>query len=140
MAEREIETIALIEQQMFSDPWSERAIIETFARKQSLILTAGEGPVIMGYLIFYYALDEGEIARIAVLKKYQNQGVGSHLIGELEKLCRQKGVDKLFLEVRESNRTAVNFYRKLGFENNGIRRKYYAEPAEDAVLMSREIN
>lgn len=140
MKDSEIDQAAFIEKQNFTDPWSQNGIAETLSQKQSVILVAVQEEMVLGYLIAYHVLDEGEIARIAVLKKYQNQGVGGRLLAELEILCRQKGISKLMLDVRSGNKTAEHFYRKHGFAVDGCRRSYYTEPIEDAVLMSREIN
>lgn len=140
MEEVDSASVAVIEEQNFSDPWSRKGILETSAQKQAMILVAEERKEITGYLILYYALNEGEIARIAVLKKYQNQGVGSHLVWKLENICREKGITKVMLDVRAGNKNAERFYRKHGFITDGRRRHYYVDPTEDAVLMSREIN
>lgn len=139
MKESEIAAIAGIEIRMFSVSWSEETIRDFWNKMPSTFLVAVEKEQIIGFLIFFYVLNEGEIIRFAVEKKYQKQGVGSLLIAELEKICREKEITRLMLEVRISNLTAVNFYRKHGFETDSIRKDYYGTPSEDAVLMSCEI-
>ena len=66
--------------------------------------------LVPGYLILYYVLEEGEIARIAVAPEYRRQGVGARMLLELENLCEDNGISKLLLEVRESNTSAYSFY------------------------------
>ncbi|MGL6199863.1 MAG: ribosomal protein S18-alanine N-acetyltransferase [Lachnospiraceae bacterium] len=139
MNEAEIAAIADIEKRMFSASWSEETIRDSWNKMPSTFLVAVDKERIIGFLIFFYVLDEGEIIRIVVEKKYQRKGVGSLLFAELEKICREKEIIKLMLEVRKSNFPAVKFYRKHGFETDGIRKDYYGTPSEDAVLMSREI-
>lgn len=139
MKESEITAIAGIERRMFSASWSEETIRDSWNKMPSTFLVAVEKEQIIGFLIFFYVLNEGEIIRIAVEKEYQKQGVGSLLIAELERICRQKEITKLMLEVRKNNVSALNFYRKHGFETDGIRKDYYGTPSEDAVLMSCEI-
>jgi len=140
MEEMDSSCITRLEQEIFSDAWSEQGVLETRQQKHSLILVACEEKEIVGYIIFYYVIDEGEIARIAVAQKKRKQGVGSQLICGLEKACREKGISRILLDVRAGNQNAVQFYRTHGFETDGIRRNFYQNPGEDALLMSREID
>ena len=135
----DIENIAALEAEVFTDAWSGRALEETYAQTQTLNLVAYEDGRLIGYLILYYVLEEGEIARIAVAPGSRRQGVGGRLLLELEDLCLDNGITRLMLEVRESNLTAISFYEEYGFEQDGVRRNFYADPREDGVLMSRRI-
>lgn len=135
--ETDLEALAGLESELFSDAWSERGLRETFEQKQTLMLAAFEDRKMIGYLIAYYVLEEGEIARIAVIPENRRQGVGARLLLELESLCEDNGITKLLLEVRESNLGAMDFYTEYGFIEDGIRRNFYENPREDAVLMSR---
>ena len=65
--------------------------------------------------------------------------MGARLLLELEDLCELGGISRLLLDVRESNAPAIAFYKDYGFAEDGIRRRFYADPEEDAVLMSREL-
>ena len=87
----------------------------------------------------YFVLEEGEIARIAVIPECRRQGVGARMLLELEDLCEDNGITKLLLDVRESNETAISFYTSYGFVQDGVRRNFYSDPQEDGILMSREI-
>lgn len=139
MREADIPKVEALEKEIFPDPWSETAIKETYEQKQTLLLVAYEDKELIGYLILYYVLEDGEIARIAVAPDKQRQGVGGRLLLELEDVCEDNGITRLLLDVRESNEQAISFYRGYGFEEDGIRRNFYKNPAEDAVLMSRQI-
>lgn len=139
MKESDIPEVARLEKEIFPDPWSEGAISETFEQEQTLLLVAYEARKLIGYLILYFVLEEGEIARIAVIPECRRQGVGARMLLELEDLCEDNGITKLLLDVRESNETAISFYTSYGFVQDGVRRNFYSDPQEDGILMSREI-
>ncbi len=100
---------------------------------------AWSGRELIGYAILYTVLDEGEIARIAVASSYRRQGVAGLLFGQVLKICGDRGIVRLMLEVRESNVSAVSFYEKCGFTMDGVRKGYYSNPREDAILMSLHV-
>lgn len=139
MRVEDVAEVAALEKEIFSDGWSENAIKETLEQKQTILLVAFEGKKLIGYVFLYFVLEEGEIARIAVSPDYRRKGVGERMLLELEKLCEDKGIHKFLLDVRESNTGAYAFYEDYGFVKDGIRRNFYANPTEDAILMSRSI-
>lgn len=139
MREEDIIQVAELEKMIFTDAWSENAIAETLAQEKTLLLTAFDDKKLIGYLILYYVLEEGEIARIAVAPEYRRQGVGARMLLELENLCEDNGISKLLLEVRESNTSAYSFYEDYGFIQDGVRKNFYTNPVEDGILMSRHI-
>ena len=115
MRREDVADVAELERKIFTDAWSEQAILETLDQKQTMILLAYEDKKLIGYLILYYVLEDGEIA------------------------CEDNGVSKLLLDVRESNICARRFYEKHGFVQDGLRKDYYSEPVEDGILMSCEL-
>ena len=131
--------VAEMEQQIFSDPWSEKSVMETVQQKQSVCFAAEKAGHILGYLLVYHAADEAEIARIAVQKEARRQGAAGKLMQALENYCEEHKMEKLLLDVRESNEAARSFYTKNGFVEDGIRQGFYTNPSEDAVLMSRQL-
>lgn len=131
--------VAEMEQQIFSDPWSEKSVMETVQQKQSVCFAAEKAGHILGYLLVYHAADEAEIARIAVQKEARRQGAAGKLMQALEHYCEEHKMKKLLLDVRESNEAARSFYTKNGFVEDGIRQGFYTNPSEDAVLMSRQL-
>lgn len=130
--------LAKLEQIVFSDAWSETALVETLRQDRAYIFLAEEKNEVVGWLTFYSVLDEGEIARIAVIPSKRNAGVAGQLLEHLQKHCVESGIGTIFLEVRASNLPARTCYRKHGFLEDGIRKQYYSNPEEDAVLMHRE--
>lgn len=135
----DVADVAELERKIFSDAWSERAILETLDQKQTMLLAAYEDKKMIGYVILYYVLEDGEIARIAVADGYRRQGVATLMLREMVILCRDIGVSKILLDVRESNAAAYAFYERRGFVRDGIRKNFYSDPVENAILMSLEI-
>lgn len=136
IGENDIEAIASLESEIFSDTWSEKSIKETYENRNACILGAYKEGVLAGYVIFYYVLDEGEIARIAVSPQYRRQGVADQIFAGLLDFCAEKSIERILLDVRISNEPAIAFYRKSGFAEDGIRKNFYENPKEDALLMS----
>ena len=139
MIESDVEEIVSMESAIFSDAWTARSIEETYNQSQAFIVTAELNNKLAGYCIVYFVLDEGEIARIAVDKSLRRQGVGRKLLEQVEIICKEKGITRLMLDVRESNENARAFYKSLGFEEDGVRKNFYEMPKEDAVLMSKAL-
>ena len=139
ISENDIEAVASLEEVIFPDPWSVKSIGETYENSNALILGAYQEEVLIGYVIFYYVLDEGEIARIAVSSSHRRKGVAEQIFVNLLEFCVQKNVEKILLDVRVSNETAIAFYRKSGFAEDGIRKNFYDHPKEHALLMSRDV-
>lgn len=131
--------IAALESIIFPDPWTENGIRETVRSGRAAVTGAWSGRELIGYAILYTVLDEGEIARIAVASSYRRQGVAGLLFGQVLKICGDRGIVRLMLEVKESNVSAVSFYEKCGFTMDGVRKGYYSNPREDAILMSLHV-
>ena len=136
ISENDVEAIAALEKEIFSDAWSAKSIKETYEQKHALILGAYKGMNLIGYVIFYYVLDEGEIARIAVDSKDRRLGAASQLLCGLLGFCEEKSIARILLDGRKSNHAAIAFYKKTGFTEDGTRKYFYENPKEDALLMS----
>lgn len=128
--------VAEMEHQLFPDAWSEKSILETLEQPNTICLMAEKAGRAAGYLLVYTAADEAEIARIAVAKELQRQGVARTLLNELETICKSRGIRKILLDVRAGNAAARALYTKAGFAEDGIRQRFYEDPMEDAILMS----
>ena len=151
-----ISEIAALESDIFPDPWSEKSIRDTLENPQARIWaiisrqappcscasTAPEHagkPPLLGYVIFYYVLDEGEIARIATSPQHRRQGVAVRLLEKMRAFSYEQNITRWLLDVRISNETAIHFYKAAGFAEDGVRKNFYANPPEDAILMSCEV-
>ena len=139
MTEQDVAGVAELEKKVFSDAWTSTGIYETFCQNQAFVAVAECDGEITGYCIIYYVMDEGEIARIAVDEKVRRQGVGRGLLDFICECCKIKKVYRLLLDVRESNESARRFYEQYGFAVDGVRKNFYDQPKENAVLMSKNI-
>lgn len=137
---QETESAAALEKSVFSDAWSSQAITDTLNQNQAVIFAAWNKEELIGYIILYYVLDECEIVRIAVTPSYRCQGAAKALLLTAEKFCLENEIQKIFLDVRESNTPARTLYQKHGFQIDGIRKNFYTNPSENAILMSHRLN
>ena len=136
-AEKHIDEIVEIEKAEFSLPWSKKSFLSELEDENVIFLAAEDGEQTIGFGILHYYNDEGEIYNIAVSSAYRRQGIGDKLLSELLKMAGNLGVNTIFLDVRESNLPARNLYKKYGFYDINIRKGYYDQPKEDAVIMIR---
>lgn len=139
ISENDIEAVASMEAAVFPDPWSAKSIKDTYEQTTACILGAYQEGTLIGYVIFYYVLDEGEIARIAVSPSHRRQGVADQIFAGLLGFCAEKEIERILLDVRISNEPAIAFYRKSGFADDGIRKNFYDNPKEHALLMSASV-
>ena len=132
----DIAALARLEEESFSDPWSEDGFRELLAAPGSLMLVAVDlRDQLIGYLAARRVLDESEILNLAVAVPWQRHGVGRALLqGALDEL-RARGVRQVFLEVRESNLAAQRLYGGLGFAPIGHRPNYYRSPRENGLVL-----
>lgn len=134
-----ISQIAALESEIFPDPWSEKSIEETLENPQARIWAIISSQALLGYVIFYYVLDEGEIARIATSPEHRRQGLAARLLEKMRAFSHEQNITRWLLDVRKSNEPAIHFYEAAGFVRDGVRKNFYANPAEDAILMSCEV-
>lgn len=136
MTEVDIPKVVGIERSIFSIPWSEKSFEDSIRLEHTIYLVAVEpNQGIVGYCGMYRVFNEGEITNVAVDEPYRRLGVATALLNELMAEGKNLGIDTFFLEVRESNLRARQLYRKLGFENVGVRKNFYEKPLENAVIM-----
>lgn len=133
------EQVAAIEAASFSMPWSLSAFTDTVEKENFRYFVAEEGGEILGYCGFLFVLDEAEIPNVCVKSSARKQGVGKQMMTELINEAAKIGIATLFLEVRESNTAARTLYKSLGFTEDGIRKNFYEQPVEHAVLMSKAL-
>jgi len=134
--EEHIESIYKIEKESFSDPWKFEMFSGLSENNIAVCFTAFDNDEIVGFLISYHIASEIEILNIAVKQSKRRQNIAVKLFGAVFDYAKNNDIDEFFLEVRMSNTGAIGLYKKLGFEINGIRKNYYKNPTEDAILMS----
>ena len=124
-----------IEKDNFSLPWSEKSFLESMERNDTLFLVALNGEEVAGYLGCYCVAGEGEITNVAVKSSYRRQGIGGKLLETLYEEAKALHTQEFFLEVRESNEAAIGLYSRQGFVKEGVRKNFYEQPVENAVIM-----
>lgn len=132
----DIEAVCLIEQEAFTTPWSYQAFVNELTQNHFASYTVMElGGEMIGYAGLWAIMDEGHITNIAVKQGFRGQKLGERLLIELMRQAADKGLARMTLEVRVSNRVAQGLYEKLGFRAAGLRRRYYSDNGEDALIM-----
>ncbi|WP_407313263.1 ribosomal protein S18-alanine N-acetyltransferase [Desulfosporosinus sp. SB140] len=136
----DLEAIMGIEHASFSTPWSLQAFIaelkdNEYAQYRCLEL---DGHVI-GYMGLWFILDEGHITNIAISPGYRGQRWGEFLMRSVMQEMVEQGMERMTLEVRVSNSPAQDLYKRMGFAVAGVRKGYYADSGEDALIMWAEL-
>ena len=144
-SEADIPDVVRIEQASFADPWSADSFVTSIGSERMRFLVADEvardtgGPIMAGYVIALVMATDAEIADIAVAPKARERGVGGLLLDVMMLDLRKMGVESLYLEVRESNASARALYESRSFIQVGRRKGYYRLPAEDALILRRDL-
>jgi len=138
MSDCHVSQIADLEKLCFSAPWSQQSIALELNNELSLWLVAVDGDRVAGYVGSQSVQGESDMMNVAVHPDYRRRGIAELLIRELIRILAQKGNHCLTLEVRVSNGPATALYEKMGFEQVGLRRNYYRNPREDALILRKE--
>ena len=134
MTIEDIQAVAEIEKKCFSLPWSEKSFEDSISREDTIFLVCEEGSI-TGYIGMYISFDEASITNVAVSPEFRKKGYGEQLVAEAKLAAKESNAESIFLEVRVSNEPAISLYKKMGFEELGIRKKFYEHPVEDAIIM-----
>nr|WP_204618072.1 ribosomal protein S18-alanine N-acetyltransferase [Desulforadius tongensis] len=125
-----------IEKESFPTPWSYQAFVyEIMHNDFGHYIVALKGDRVVGYGGIWVVLDEAHITNIAVHPDYRHQKIGRRLMRQLMNKALELGADKMTLEVRPSNIYARRLYTRLGFKEQGLRKNYYSDTNEDAIIM-----
>ncbi|WP_027410629.1 ribosomal protein S18-alanine N-acetyltransferase [Anoxybacteroides tepidamans] len=132
----DIDGVLEIEKASFTLPWSREAFYNELVHNQyaKYIVMEHDGRII-GYCGMWVVIDEAHITNVAVLPEYRGKKLGEALMRTMMETAKQLGAVTMTLEVRVSNHVAQSLYRKLGFLNGGIRKQYYPDNQEDALVM-----
>jgi ribosomal-protein-alanine N-acetyltransferase len=133
---KDIEKLVEIESRSFHAPWPEEAFYNDIVNNRfaSYVFIMCDGAE-AGYCGVWIILDEAHITNIAVLPEYRGRKLGERLLVKMMGLAKEAGAKTMTLEVRVSNETAKSLYKKLGFQEGGIRKNYYSDNQEDAIVM-----
>ena len=129
-----IEQIFNLEKEIFINSAFNKSYMETLIKADnSFIYTYIIDDKVCGYLMVLDSIDVYEILAIATIEEYRNKGIAQELLDKIK-------TKDIFLEVRESNQVAINFYKKNKFKEISVRKNYYSEPNENAIIMKLEVN
>ena len=138
MNESHVAQVAALEKICFSDPWSENSVASELKNPLSCWLVAEEDGEVAGYVGSQTVMDESDMMNVAVHPDYRRKGVAEKLVMELVEALKKRDSRCLTLEVRASNEPARALYEKLGFVQVGLRKNYYRNPREDALILRKE--
>lgn len=135
MRPEDLPEVCVIEKDNFSLPWSEDSFLESLEKDYTVFLVALIEEEIAGYVGCYCVAGTGEITNVAVKASHRRKGIGGMLLEKLYEEGSALDTSEYFLEVRESNETAIALYSRQGFVKEGIRKNFYEQPVENAVIM-----
>lgn len=136
MTKKHINQVLEIEEMSFSIPWSKKSLKDEITTNKFATYIVGlVDDKIVGYAGMWHVINEGHITNIAVHPDYRRKGYATEIIHKLEEIAQLKEMIGLTLEVRVGNKEALKLYDKLGFKMEGIRKEYYSDTKEDALVM-----
>ena len=139
MTALDVDGVMTVEHDSFPTPWSRSSFEEELAgNRLARYIVATENGVVVGYAGTWLVINEAHVTNVAVSSQRRQNGIGRLLMESLMELARENGMESMTLEVRVSNEAARNLYRQLGFVEAGIRKNYYSETKEDALILWRE--
>ena len=130
-----LDAVVAIETALFKDPWSRTMFFSDLGTDYGYSIIAADSGMTAGYLNAWIVRDECTINRIACAPDRQRRGIASMMLDRLIHAAVQRSVKNFLLEVRSGNMAAQCFYKKAGFTETGIRKSYYTDTHEDALLM-----
>ena len=137
MTKADVKAVYAIETATFSVPWPETSFHHELEENPAAryLVAVDEDDTVIAYAGAWMIFEEGHITNIAVREAFRGRGVGRVLTKALIQYAANLGVQYMTLEVRKSNMVAQNMYKQLGFEKLSVRKRYYPDNQEDAILM-----
>lgn len=130
--------VAELEAECFSHPWARKDIEESFNNPAyHFFVCRDDSGETIGYICYYQVRDEAFVNNFCVSAKSRRQGAGRLLLQRAEESAKGDGASFLSLEVRSKNEPAINLYESEGFSVEGVRRRYYSDPDDDAYIMTK---
>ncbi|MDD2586584.1 MAG: ribosomal protein S18-alanine N-acetyltransferase [Syntrophomonadaceae bacterium] len=137
MTVQDIDQIMDIEKEVFTLPWSRESYLGELKNKFATYLICDSEGEVAGYAGIWVVFEDAHITNIAVAQRFQGMGMGNTLMQEVEKVARDKKARRILLEVRPSNERAINMYTNLGYVATSLRKGYYPDNCEDAIIMTK---
>lgn len=139
MTSKNIDGVFEVEKNCFEHHWSKDAFAKELKNDVARYLVAKLDGKVVGYVGIWFVMDEGHITNVAVHSDYRGKKIGDELVKSLVNLCKENNIVSMTLEVRVSNVVAQNLYKKYGFKLSGIRKEYYSDNKEDAMIMWNDV-
>ncbi len=138
MTAEDISALCCMDKDVFTDPWSEGFFLDELGKDYSYCCVLENDGELCGYAVIWCIYETAELVRIAIDKKYHRNGFGGIVMQDVLQTAVSRGCERMMLEVRKSNAAAQALYKRFGFDEIAIRKRYYGG-TEDAVIMEREI-
>jgi ribosomal-protein-alanine N-acetyltransferase len=139
MTEQDLPEVVAIEKAIFSDPWSLNAFKSDLNNEMAWPIAATHEGIVIAYSCLYIVANEMQIGNFAVAPEYRKRGIGRLLMNQVMSLANERKCEVIFLEVRESNKSAQALYGSFNFKPVGRRTGYYRSPVENAIIMIKEL-
>lgn len=139
MRSSDVAEVVYIENRSFRVPWSESTFKSLLRQPHASLFVAEAAGEVVGYAAVWFVADEAELGDLAVHPDHRRRGIGALLLGRALEEARGRAIRVLYLEVRAGNEDARRLYERSGFEVVTVRRGYYSQPVEDALVMRRLI-
>jgi len=139
MRRHDLDDVEVIERLSFTAPWSRRSFAGLLGRADADLWVGTVDGSLVGYAVVWYMLGEAELGNLAVSPEWRGRGIGGRLLEFAVEKARERGTRRIYLEVRMSNEVARSLYEARGFQQIGVRKRYYRSPVEDARVMGLEL-
>lgn len=131
----ELDGVMVVEHDSFTVPWSRKMFEDELKNQNAHYFVLKTVDHVIGYGGYWRILDEGHITNVAVHSDYRGRGYGKRILAAMIEHAQSLEIHAMTLEVRVSNHPAISLYKSFGFESAGIRKGYYADTHEDAMIM-----
>ena len=139
MTAQHVAQVAALEKMCFADPWSENSVAAELEHDYSVWIVALEEKEVVGYVGAQVSFEEADMMNVAVHPDHRRKGIAEAVIQELIAQLKQRQCEGLSLEVRASNTPAITLYEKMEFIQVGLRKNYYRNPKEDALILRKPL-
>ena len=135
LTEEYVDQVCVLEEEAFSMPWHKESFLEMIANENACYLVALVGEEVVASCGLRHIVGEGEITNVVTKNTMRGKGVGRQILLRLLEEGSKMGAEAFTLEVRVSNAPAIHLYESLGFVSEGVRKNFYEDPTEDALIM-----
>ena len=135
LTEEYVDQVCVLEEEAFSMPWHKESFLEMIANENACYLVALIGEEVVASCGLRHIVGEGEITNVVTKNTMRGKGIGRQILLQLLEEGTKMGAEAFTLEVRVSNAPAIHLYESLGFVSEGVRKNFYEEPTEDALIL-----